>query len=243
MDVRVIRRESIVQPEGRTRGWAQADFEGIPADAPQHLDFAPLRLFGQGTMLPGEGFEMHRHEGIENILLLRSGRFRHRGSDGSDWLLNPDDVFVMSAGSGAEHAEHVDGEEPADCVAIWLHSAAPTADASFARDCFDARRAHGRLAPLASGGALRCGGLPLRCNAAVYRADLDAGAGIEHAVPADERTYVAALEGTVSVAGRSLSAADRTMVTGPGTLGISSTNGGSVIVVQMLTACHHRARR
>jgi len=234
IETRVIRREALVQPEGRTRGWAQADFDGIPAGHPQRLDFAPLRMFAQGTMLPGEGFDMHRHEGIDNVLLVRSGHFRHRGGDGSDWVLGPNDVFAMSAGTGAEHAEHVQGDEPVECIVIWLHSDPPLEGARQSRAHLDPTEARNRLAPLASGGALRCGGLSLQCDAAILCAELHPGAQLEHVMPAGERAYVAALDGNVTVAGQSLRQADRAMLAGTGAVPISSQDGGTVAVVRML---------
>jgi redox-sensitive bicupin YhaK (pirin superfamily) len=229
--VRVVRKANLAHDsEGPTRGWAHIGFEGYPAQAPGRLDFDPLLLFAEGMMHDGEGFAMHRHEGIENVLLVLDGCVEHRGSDGSHWSLERDDVFLMSAGSGGEHEEFARAETHA--LVIWLRSAEPDAPCRFDRTNVPWRSTPG-FCVLASGGSRRAGGLELRRDAAVLRADLDAGSKVTYQLAAGRRAYLIALDGPISVNDEVLESGERLMAEGPGPLRICGADRSRVVLVDM----------
>ena len=204
----VVRRAALdFQPDGPTRGYAHFDID---------FDFDPLLFFAEGRMKPGEGFEMHRHEGIENLMLVLDGQVRHRGSDGGEAIVGPDEVSLMSAGAGGEHAEHVHGDAPVRALVIWLRSQAPNAPCRFA------------AAP-AFGENLRPLDLPLRCSATVLTSRIDAGGRVEHTV--GHRAYLAAFGGRVAVGDVELEDGDRLLVRAPGHLRIDAVDPARIVVV------------
>ena len=198
------------EAEGRTRGYAQGTY--FPPGVPGHLQLEPLLLCAHGQMLPGEGFDMHAHQGIENLLLVVSGRFRHRGSDGSDWVLGPGELLVMSTGSGAEHAEHVEGDEPVRCVVIHLRTDEPDATPRFSRVGPPALGVG--LSVRAAGPTSSPGAAALRCDARLLTAELDAGTALRHRLDPARRSYLLVTDGDATIGGRRLYADDRLLVRG-----------------------------
>jgi quercetin 2,3-dioxygenase len=231
MSVQFVRRAELHhEADGPRRGDAHAAF--ISADAAGHLSFEPLVMCARGTMMPGEGFDMHPHAGVDNVLLILSGRVHHRGSDGSDWILEPGDVFVMSAGTGGEHAESVYGEQPVQAVVIHLRTAGSDAPCHFARA--HATRSRSNAWEVRAGqNPSSKSGLALRCNAAVSTASLWAGAELSHEIVPGRRAYLVTLEGEAEVAGDTLREGDRLLAHTPGVLAIRTARAAQVLLIDL----------
>jgi hypothetical protein len=219
---------------GPKRGYAHIGLPDHPASAPGHLDFAPLQLFAMGEVHPGEGFPMHRHENIENVTVILQGCFRHADSLGNACTLHEDELAVFSAGSGAEHAEHVVGDVPVRAAVIWLRPDRLDATPSFRRARF-ARRPRARgLVPLASGRPdLHPGALPLRCDATLFHARLRAGDDLTHALASGRRAYLIALDGALELDDQLVEPGARALAEGPGTLRLHAPRDTEILLIDM----------
>jgi redox-sensitive bicupin YhaK (pirin superfamily) len=229
--VRIVRKSDLAhQNEAPTRGWAHIGFDDYPPMAPGRLDFGPLKLFAEGYIHAGEGFDMHRHEGVENVLLVLDGCIEHRGSDGSHWHLERDHVFLMSAGSGGEHQEYARGDTMAHALVLWLESDEPEAPCRFSRRSYIPSEG---WTTLASGREHRSGGLELHRDAAVLRADLEPSSTITHELEAGRRGYLIAVDGSVEVDGQRLEAGERAMIEGPGIVRMTAVHSVTLVLVDM----------
>lgn len=221
------------QTEGPTRGYAHIGFGDHPPGAPGHLDFDPLVLFAVGEMFPGEGVPMHRHENIENILLVVSGRCRHADSLGNTAVLGAGDVSLLSAGSGMEHAESVEGDEPVHALVIWLRPEVLDAEPA----AFVGRgepRPSNRLSVLASGRPQHPDeALPLRADAALLTAKLDGGASLDHVLDPGRSGYLLVLEGHVSVDGTPVGPGERALIDGSGTLELRARDDAELYLIDV----------
>lgn len=75
----------------------------------------------------------HPHTGLQTVTWLFSGVIRHRDALGTDVLVQPGEVNLMTAGWGITHTEYSVGDEPLHGVQLWtaLPDAARFADPGF----------------------------------------------------------------------------------------------------------------
>lgn len=88
---------------------------------PANMNFGMLRVLNHDRVEPGAGFGTHGHENMEIISIPLSGSMAHRDSLGSEQILRPGDVQVMSAGSGITHSEYNgSATEGLEFLQIWI---------------------------------------------------------------------------------------------------------------------------
>ena len=66
--------------------------------------------------------EPHPHIGLQTVTWPLAGEVRHRDSLGSDVVLRPGQLNLMTSGNGIAHSEYSLGEEPTilDAVQLWV---------------------------------------------------------------------------------------------------------------------------
>lgn len=83
-----------------------------------------LDLFGPSDVSAGHGMQIapHPHCGLQTVTWLLAGNVRHRDSLGSDQLIEPGQLNLMTAGHGIAHAENSPaGHGPAlHGVQLWV---------------------------------------------------------------------------------------------------------------------------
>jgi quercetin 2,3-dioxygenase len=74
---------------------------------------------------PGMGVPPHPHIGLQTVSWLLEGEVHHRDSIGSDQLIRPGELGLMTAGRGIAHAEHSPAPHPALLHGVQLWVALP----------------------------------------------------------------------------------------------------------------------
>lgn len=88
---------------------------------PKRMGFGVLRVINDDIIAPSGGFDTHPHENMEIITIPLSGELRHRDSMGHESVLGPDEVQVMSAGTGITHSEYnSSNQEALKLFQIWI---------------------------------------------------------------------------------------------------------------------------
>lgn len=85
------------------------------------MNFGALRVLNDDKVAPGEGFGRHPHNNMEIISIPLSGALAHSDSMGHEQTIGYDEVQVMTAGSGIEHAEYNQSDTDAvSFLQIWI---------------------------------------------------------------------------------------------------------------------------
>lgn len=88
---------------------------------PQRIHFGALRVLNDDVVAPAMGFGMHPHDNMEIITLVQSGALEHKDSMGNSSIMRPNDVQVMSAGTGVFHSEmNPSKDEAVKLFQIWV---------------------------------------------------------------------------------------------------------------------------
>ncbi len=141
------------------------------------------------TGTPGMSVAPHPHAGLQTVSWLLAGEVLHRDSLGSEQLIVPGQLNLMTAGHGISHAEHSPAERSAVLHGVQLWVALPAADrevdAHFEhhadlprseRDGLEIIVLIGQLAGLVS---------PARAYTPIVGAQLSAAAGTKAAITLD----------------------------------------------------------
>lgn len=220
------------------RGWARGhitcSFEEMPKEAPGYLDFGALKLAVTENMDAGAGYPMHPHSNSETIAVILSGAVAHQDTLSTETTIaGPNDVAVTCAGTGMAHSEMTHGDENARVVMFWLKCASVDAP-RFERRTFDRASRRNRLVTFASGRVGACPtAIPMRSDASVSSAMLDADASISCIVAHGRSAYILATDGRIQVNGRLAESGDRVLVTGPHTVGIVAVQTTEVIILDL----------
>ena len=186
---------------GRTRtGWLESfhtfSFGGF--NDPGRMGFRALRVLNEDRVMPGAGFGRHDHADVDILTYAVSGALRHEDSLGNGSLIRPNEIQLMSAGTGVTHAEtNASSTEPVHFLQIWLIPDARGGAPTYAQGAIDAGAVHNQL-HLVAGPAAE-GALTLRSDNRLYLARLDDGATVTHPFAPGRAGFLQVVWGTVMV--------------------------------------------
>lgn len=72
---------------------------------PERMNFGMLRVLNDDSIEGGQGFGTHPHNDMEIVTVPLEGALAHKDSTGSKGVIYPDEVQIMSAGTGIQHSE------------------------------------------------------------------------------------------------------------------------------------------
>lgn len=104
-------------------GWLQANFSFSfgPYFDPENIQFGMLRVLNDDTIDAGSGFGTHPHDNMEIITIPLEGGLKHRDSMGNEGVIGFGEVQVMSAGTGILHSEmNASATNRAKTLQLWV---------------------------------------------------------------------------------------------------------------------------
>ncbi|HTY40439.1 MAG TPA: pirin family protein [Thermoanaerobaculia bacterium] len=174
----------------------------------RHMGFRALRVINEDRVRPAQGFGTHGHRDMEIVTYVLEGGLAHRDSLGNGSVISPGDVQYMSAGTGVRHSEFNASEtDPVHFYQIWIVPNVGGAEPRYAQKRFDEASKTGTLRLVASGSGAD-GSIAIRQDVNLYASVLRPGEQVSLALPAGRHLWVQALEGSLTVNGRGLSAGD-----------------------------------
>ena len=203
-------------------GWLHSRFSFSFAEwyDPLKMGFGVLRVLNDDIIDPCSGFGKHPHSDMEIITIVTEGVVSHEDSMGNKYEVPAGDVQVMSAGTGVVHAEFNRGDSTLALFQIWITPHTEGLLPRYDQKSFGKIKEKNKFELLVSPNLansrdsenlLDWGIVALRINqeAYVYRAVIDGGTTIEHALKNPKHgAYIFVVTGEIEVAGSLLSPRD-----------------------------------
>jgi redox-sensitive bicupin YhaK (pirin superfamily) len=175
---------------------------------PNRMGWGSLRVWNDDEVGPKSGFPPHPHADMEIITYVRSGAITHKDSLGNEGRTEAGDVQVMSAGQGVRHAEYNLEPVTTTLFQIWIEPRSRGGEPSWGAKPFPRGDRANAFAILASGLPQDEGALPIRADARVLGATLEAGREITYRAQPGRHLYLVSARGDVDVGGVKLGPRD-----------------------------------
>ncbi|HKD20562.1 MAG TPA: pirin family protein [Rhizomicrobium sp.] len=218
---------------GANHGWLNAKHHFSFSDYydPKRMDWGQLRVWNDDEIQPNSGFPPHPHANMEIITYVRKGAITHKDSLGNTGRTEAGDVQVMSAGSGIRHAEYNLEPETTTLFQIWILPRADGGQPAWGAKPFPKGDRAGRFVTLASGFADDTDVLPIRADARVLGATVNAGQSVEYKSDGKRHLYLVPATGAIEVNGVRLNARDGAAITGEKSLTIKALEDAELVLV------------
>lgn len=175
---------------------------------PRHMGFRSLRVINEDRVTAGAGFPTHPHRDMEIITLILDGAIAHKDSMGNGATIRPDEVQVMSAGTGITHSEYnPDAANGAHFLQIWVIPDRQGITPRYDQKAYPRAERLNQL-KLVLTPAPQDDEIVLNQDARIYLGALEAGRSVTHAVEAGRHVWVQVARGTGRVNGQAVTAGD-----------------------------------
>lgn len=186
---------------GANHGWLNAKHHFSFADYrdPKRVHWGALRVWNDDTIQSGTGFDPHPHANMEIITYVRKGAISHQDNLGNKGRTQAGDVQVMSAGTGIVHSEYNLEAEDTQIFQIWIFPKQEGGQPSWGTRPFPKENRSGSFEVLASGFAEDSQALPIRSDARVLGATLNAGETLEYHFADNRYGYLVPAVGQIEI--------------------------------------------
>ena len=198
---------------------------------PEHMGFGPLRVINEDRVKPGQGFGTHGHRDMEILSYVLEGALEHKDSIGTGSVIRPDDVQIMSAGTGIRHSEfNPSPTEPVHFLQIWVIPDREGIAPRYAQKTFPAAQKRGRLLLVGSSDG-RDGSVVIHQDVELMASILAPGDTVNRRLQPGRKAWLQIVRGGVDVNGHALAAGDGAAIEGEPELEITGKADDSELLL------------
>ena len=146
---------------------------------PENMGFGTLRVLNDDTLTPGAVWPLHPHQDIEVVTVCAEGEFRHADENGVGGVLKKGWAQHTTVGRGMLHSE-INNRQDAEMrfIQMWFLPEKRGLEPSVEQKPVEREERTNQWLPLVSNRHPRA--LPIRQDAEVHAAFLEAGRTLEH---------------------------------------------------------------
>jgi len=197
---------------------------------PARMGWGAIRVWNDDEIGAQTGFPPHPHANMEIVTYVRTGAISHRDSLGNEGRTPGGDVQVMSAGTGIQHAEYNLEGDKTTLFQIWIQPDAQGGTPGWGQRAFPKADRAGQWVTLASGKG-EDDALPIRADAKVLGATLEAGETLSYDADATRHIYLVPATGAITINGIPANARDGIAITGEDRLVIEAVDEAELVLV------------
>lgn len=202
---------------------------------PTKIHFGALRVLNDDIVAPGMGFGKHPHDNMEIITIVLEGTLEHKDSMGHAQQIVPNEVQVMSAGSGVTHSEYnPDANNRTNLLQTWIFPDKKNVQPRYDQKMFPAEERVNMLQPLVSPITNEDAGLKIHQSAWIYRTTLEAGKSVMHTLHSKQHgAYIFVIDGKVNVGDQTLGKRDALGISETDTIDIKADATSDVLIFEV----------
>lgn len=177
---------------------------------PSRIQFGALRVLNDDVIAPGMGFGTHPHDNMEIITFILDGALEHKDSMGHTQAIHPNEVQVMSAGSGITHSEYNHNKDrTVNVLQTWIFPNKQNVEPRYDQRTFPIEERMNKWQTVVSPMGKQDPGIEIYQDAWIHRTQLQAGQTLDYNLhSANHGAYIFVIDGNVSTEGKSLNSKD-----------------------------------
>ena len=228
----MLLHKKLSEISGADAGWLKAKhhFAIGSYGNPAHKPIGNLIVLNDDEIAPHTGFDLHHHADVEIVSYIREGVVTHRDDQGNSGETHAGDVQVISAGTGIRHSEHNEGDSLIRLFQIWLKPTQPGGEPQWGSKPFPKVDRAGAFVSLASGRNAP-GALPIRADAEVSGAMLNAGSEITYGFQPGDAAYLVPATGEIQVNGKRIQSREGLVIREEGAITIKALEDSEVVLI------------
>jgi redox-sensitive bicupin YhaK (pirin superfamily) len=174
----------------------------------RHMGFRSLRVINDDRIAAGRGFPTHPHRDMEIISYVLTGSLQHKDSTGKGAIITPDDIQMMSAGTGITHSEYNPSSSDANhFLQIWIEPALKGVRPRYSDKKITDDQKLNRWA-LIAGPDDSAAAVGMHQDAKIFATKLEPGAELEYTLERGRHAWLQVATGEIMVNGSALKAGD-----------------------------------
>lgn len=218
-------------------GWLKAthSFSFARYYDPEKVQFGALRVLNDDIIAPGMGFGTHPHDNMEIITIILDGSLAHKDSMGHTQTIEPNEVQVMSAGTGIEHSEfNANRDREVNVLQSWIFPEKVNVEPRYDQTTFPEEERINKWQTLVSPIDKDDPGLKIHQQAWIYRTKLEEGNTVLHDFHTSEHGgYIFVIDGSVTVNGQVLNKRDAYGVMDMSNIQLDATKDSDVLLYEV----------
>jgi len=202
---------------------------------PDRVHFGALRVINDDLVKGGYGFGKHPHDNMEIITIVLEGALEHQDSMGHTQSIHPNEVQVMSAGTGIFHSEYNHNKnQDVKLFQIWIFPETHNVTPRYEQTVFDANQRINALQTLVSPMGHPDKGLKIHQQAWIHRITLEADNVINIPLHSTNHgLYILMADGTATANGQALHKRDGMGIWAVNEVQISANSTADIILLEV----------
>jgi redox-sensitive bicupin YhaK (pirin superfamily) len=199
----------------------------------RHMGFRSLRVINDDKIAAGRGFPTHPHRDMEIISYVLDGSLQHRDSTGKGSIITPDDIQMMSAGTGITHSEY--NPSPAEAnhfLQIWIEPAVRGVRPRYSENKVTLDQKQNQWRKIAGPDA-ESAAVSIHQDAHIYATNLAAGQSADYVAERGRHAWLQVARGQLIVNGTKLSAGDAVATSRPTALHVQATQTSDALLFDL----------
>lgn len=218
-------------------GWLNAkhSFSFASFYDPSRIQYGALRVLNDDIIAPGMGFGTHPHDNMEIITIILDGALEHKDSMGHTQAIHPNEVQVMSAGTGIYHSEYNHNKDrTVNVLQTWIFPNKENVKPRYDQRVFAEEERINKWQTLVSPIEREDAGIPIHQDAWIYRTKLEAGQSLEHKLhTVNHGAYVFLIDGKINAGGHELNSKDAVGITDADTVSIEAAADSDILLFEV----------
>lgn len=218
-------------------GWLNAhhSFSFAGYHDPERVHFGMLRVLNDDIVSQGMGFGKHPHDNMEIITIILEGALEHKDSMGHTQAIHPNEVQVMSAGTGVFHSEYNHNrDKKVNLLQLWIFPDKRNVEPRYDQKVFAAEERVNKLQTLVSSIDGNDEGLKIHQDARIYRTTLEEGKSLSHVIKGNHHgVYAFVIDGSVNINGEDLDKRDAAGISGVEQLDIKALANTDLLLIEV----------
>lgn len=185
--------------------------------SPSRMGFGKLRVLNDDIIAANSGFDTHPHANMEIVTIMLAGELTHTDSMGHTEKLLPNEVQVMSAGSGIMHSEYNYSSKPVHLLQIWIMTKEKNISPRYDQRKFTVKK--NSIQEIVSGQKGKT--LYIHQDASLSIARYDSGTEFSYKVASGRGVYLFVISGEIVIDGETLTDKDAAELTSSFTVAVT----------------------